>query len=804
MGSYLPDPAVTGSGTLQMDGGTIRFQGLEPIVINGFEEFTLTTPNSKDWVRILQASPTSNVIQGSSGGVIFESLEFSNVTRLALDLGANDNPLSAVDDRVDFVDDLVAAGLARVTVRTGLGSDRVDAANVTSVAIEYYGGPGSDTFDSGQSIDIFYGGPGNDLFNWTKGDERDLFDGGDGEDQARLSGSPGADTFVVGTTATAVTVSTGGLGPVQLASVEALDINLEDGKDSAVIEDLTGTTLTNVTVDLGPGSTQSVEIYGTDSDDVITLSSAGSAVLVSGLPATIGVSSLENDDDLLIDAGAGSDTLQAEGIDTTVRVERPADRVLGIAAAPVSFRQIESLAIDASATTANLWVTGATEFIHTPATATDRGTLWADGLTVQYTGLTTGEILHITGTPDSDSITLRGTDQSDDMAITGTLVTTVGRASVLMHDMEKVTFELLDGDDSLEAYPTGGLELVVNAGDPSQSDVLSVFGSAGADPIQIDLDVQVITGVGSTVWFDGVESVLVDGAGGADTLTVLGTESDDTLRYRPLSTQGGTFTLDGLATTFTFDTIPGSFTVDLGATVADRVVVLGTNNHDVITVDSPNRTVTVENAAGVVLKPVALATTVEQVSVMAGLGNDTVLVIPAPAAATSPAGQPYNLSVDVDGGPPGASDALVVAQAGGAALPASDFAIVYRGRAADEGRVRVYRNAVAMPDISYEDIEIVSPITDPGVGRDNNLLIAGPDLYEPNEYRPTAAFLGSGEQINVRNLVIFPAWGEHRFVPSDEDWFRVVAYQTGTLDVQAYFRQFDPALLPAGGDLQRV
>ena len=158
-----------------------------------------------------------------------------------------------------------------------------------------------------------------------------------------------------------------------------------------------------------------------------------------------------------------------------------------------------------------------------------------------------------------------------------------------------------------------------------------------------------------------------------------------------------------------------------------------------------------------------------------------------PATSTSPDGQPYNLSVAVDGGEPGSSDALVVADTGGATLPATDFAVVIQSRHADEGRVRVFRSAVAMPDITYTDVEVISPIvapnSDPNTD-DTQLLVLGPDNYEQNESRSTSAYLGSGDVINVTDLAISPNATEHRFVPADQDYFRVVAEVTGTLDVQ--------------------
>ena len=414
-------------------------------------------------------------------------------------------------------------------------------------------------------------------------------------------------------------------------------------------------------------------------------------------------------------------------------------------------------------------------------------------------GQTRADLLLYTATSTNDQLRVGATTGQIDL-----LSGFVGPYIPLLPDsVAELVVNMLAGDDTvlLEA-PLPFANTAVLGGEPDASDQLFLRGTAGDDVVSVDLDVSAVDGFGGTVHYLGVDEIALLGAGGTDDLAVSGTADEDLLSYRPTGATAGSFWLDGQNTIFTFTDFAGAFAVDLGGSVSDRLVLIGTNNHDVITIDSPNRTAWVENAVGTILKPVRLEAGVEAITAEAGLGNDTFLVIPAPAIAVSPDGQPYNLSITVDGGPPSASDALVVAQAGGAPLPATDFAVVYQSRRPDEGRVRVYRNAVAMPDIGYSDVEIVSPITDPGVGPENNLLIAGPDLYEQNQYRATAAFLGSGEVINVRNLVIFPNWGEHRFVPSDEDWFRVVAEQTGTLDFQVYFRMFDPNLLPAGGDIE--
>ncbi len=88
-----------------------------------------------------------------------------------------------------------------------------------------------------------------------------------------------------------------------------------------------------------------------------------------------------------------------------------------------------------------------------------------------------------------------------------------------------------------------------------------------------------------------------------------------------------------------------------------------------------------------------------------------------------------------------------------------------------------------------------------GTSLNPNLLVMGPDLYEPNKNQGNAAFLGSGATLQVQNATIFPNSSEFPGVPADQDYYQVVAQTTGTLDFQVYFKVYSTTLLPAGGNL---
>jgi hypothetical protein len=157
-------------------------------------------------------------------------------------------------------------------------------------------------------------------------------------------------------------------------------------------------------------------------------------------------------------------------------------------------------------------------------------------------------------------------------------------------------------------------------------------------------------------------------------------------------------------------------------------------------------------------------------------GGDTFSITPV-------AGLP---PVAVDAGTPGGS--LTVN-----APAANQFVVVLRN-SATTGTVRSFTAAVELPAITYTNITSVIPNVNAPPGGPANDLILGPATTEPNDTPAQAV-----------PITTFPAQVLHNVildnVPDNQDFFRVVAQTTGTLDIQAAFRTVDPALLPGGGAL---
>ena len=565
---------------------------------------------------------------------------------------------------------------------------------------------------------------------------------------------------------------------VEFANKTNLTINAQAGGDSINLNNsMTPIGLTGITINGNdPTASDTLIVNGTTVAETIVYTPTAvdsGTVTVTGLP-NVAFTTVEH---LTINGQGGGDTLDIHtgGADGTM--------VLTPGTA------IDAGSVDFQDNTFSSFIAPSLSFLGL-----------GPGGNVTFTDSVAGRFdnLHYLGTNVNDTFTVDATGQ----------VVLNNRVPVNTPSIITLTLAGLSGDDTFNIAGNHNLsEIRIEGGDPSASDMLN-FNGAGM-PITVDLAAMRITETGSgPVAFSGIETVNINTATAA--LTVMGTANDDILTYNPTAAAAGTFVLDGLNTVFNFSNLGTNiFMVDLLAGAADEVIIQGTNSHDVITVDAPNRRADVENVSGTVLAPVVLSGQVEIVTAKARLGNDTIVVVPGPATAPP-------LAINADGGPPSASDALVLASAvtrANANSPvtnvtqfnaATDFVVQYRSLLPNEGRYRVFRNAVALPDISYVDVETVSPIVDPNPNPntgDPGLLILGPDQYEPNETRATAAYLGSGSVINVPHLAIFPDANEHRFVPADQDYFRVVTQKTGTLDFQVYFRMFATTLLPAGGDI---
>jgi RTX calcium-binding nonapeptide repeat (4 copies) len=195
----------------------------------------------------------------------------------------------------------------------------------------FVGGRGRDFVDGNGGADTALLGDGNDTFVWDPGDGNDTVEGGSGFDTHVFNGAGGNEIFA----ATAVggrvrfTRNTGSI-VMDLNDIEALDVNALGGTDSVTINDLAGTGLTDVTVDLASlirgtaadGAADTVQVEGTGGVDTIDAIANGGAVVVDGLAASVRVAHADPAlDRLTIDTLAGADHVSvAAAVNTLIQV----------------------------------------------------------------------------------------------------------------------------------------------------------------------------------------------------------------------------------------------------------------------------------------------------------------------------------------------------------------------------------------------------------------------------------------------------------------------------------------------------
>ena len=197
-----------------------------------------------------------------------------------------------------------------------------------------FGGNGNDTLIGGPGNDTLNGGNGNDTFIWNPGDGNDVFDGGRGFDTLDFKGAAKSETITISGNGSGGATFNRPNGTIDLTSVERIQfeatnqgqfadnitindltgtgvkqvaIDLGGGADNVTINDQTGTDVEQVAIDLGgglpgggDGSVDKVFINATHGQ-AITVADNNGLVTVSGLTNTLTISNFEaNLDQLFI------------------------------------------------------------------------------------------------------------------------------------------------------------------------------------------------------------------------------------------------------------------------------------------------------------------------------------------------------------------------------------------------------------------------------------------------------------------------------------------------------------------------
>ncbi|HXD23102.1 MAG TPA: calcium-binding protein, partial [Gemmatimonadaceae bacterium] len=210
-------------------------------------------------------------------------------------------------------DTINASGFAKdslhLTLSGGLGVDK------------FIGSAGDDTFIGGDGDDLALMGAGDDTFIWNPGDDNDTLEGQAGLDTMLFNGANVNENVDISANGGRV-LFLRNIANVTMDSdnVEHIDFNALGGVDNINVNDLSGTDVTEVNVNLanaagvGDGAVDSVTANGTNGDDVAVISGQGTDIHVLGLAAQVNVSGAEVADHVIVKGLAGDDVMDASGV----------------------------------------------------------------------------------------------------------------------------------------------------------------------------------------------------------------------------------------------------------------------------------------------------------------------------------------------------------------------------------------------------------------------------------------------------------------------------------------------------------
>jgi Ca2+-binding RTX toxin-like protein len=513
-----------------------------------------------------------------------------------LDIGTTENLVLHANGG----DDVITAGnglasLIQLTLDGGAGNDTITGGDGNDTLI---GGDGNDTLIGGRGNDVAQLGTGDDVFTWNPGDGSDAVDGGTGNDTLAFNGANVAENMTLSANGSHATLFRDiGNVTMDLTGIESIQLTAKGGADNVLVNDLTGTGVKQVAVDLasipgsgtGDGAADSVSVNGTAAGNSILIASNGSSVSVSGLSAQVTIAGTDPAmDSLIVNGLGGNDTIDAsalaasvisttidggDGNDTIVG-SRGADTLLGGAGADV----VTGGMGNDSATLGD----GNDQFIWNPGDGSDI----------------------VEGGAGTDTLVFNGSNANENMDISANggrvrLFRDIGNVTMDVNGVEQLKLQAGGGTDTItvnDLTGTGVTQAAIDLASPGtttgdgQADLVNVNGTAGDDAVGI-------TGSGGTVTVTGLaaQTRITHSDGTGDSLTVNGLAGNDTINASGLQAGQINLTLNGGAGNDTLTGSQGNDTV-VGGTGND-VAKLGSGD-DLFVWNPGDGSDTVEGQAG--------------------------------------------------------------------------------------------------------------------------------------------------------------------------------------------------------------
>ena len=286
-----------------------------PKLSHGVLAIAGTKASDRIALRLKAGDP--NVIRvdvGDDGSADF-SFKRKQVARIAIDARAGDDTVRIDEVNGAFTDTIpttIAGGDGNDTLAGGKGAETL------------LGGAGNDTVDGNAGNDLGVLGAGDDTFVWDPGDGSDVVEGQDGLDTMRFNGANIADQVDLSANGSRLRFFRNpGNITMDTAGVERVDFNALGGADLVTVNDLRGTDVSALNLELaaslggatGDGAADRVVVNGTAGNDAIDVSGDTSEVKVSGLVPTVAIFHSDGaSDELDVNGLAGMNTVTTAGL----------------------------------------------------------------------------------------------------------------------------------------------------------------------------------------------------------------------------------------------------------------------------------------------------------------------------------------------------------------------------------------------------------------------------------------------------------------------------------------------------------
>jgi Ca2+-binding RTX toxin-like protein len=296
-------------------------------------ELEVVGSNGDDRLALRLQAGNPAVLQvdvGDDGSAEF-SFPRAEIARLLVDGGNGDDSLRIDESNGIFTDaipttidggngnDRLVGGSGAVTLRGGNGDDVLAGGAGAETLL---GGNGDDSIDGNKGNDVAVMGNGDDTFVWDPGDGSDVVEGQNGTDRMLFNGADAAErVFLSANGGRLRFFRDPGAVTMDTDDVETVDFNAFGGADVVTLDDLSGTDVRVVNLDLaatgggGDGQPDRVVVNATEGNDRIDVSGDSGTVKLSGLAATLDVLHPEGSNDRLeLNTLGGADTVEAGGL----------------------------------------------------------------------------------------------------------------------------------------------------------------------------------------------------------------------------------------------------------------------------------------------------------------------------------------------------------------------------------------------------------------------------------------------------------------------------------------------------------